>query len=182
MRHKLSSMLTLAALAMIGLAGCENVSQPLGPEPVGPSLSLETPGASTWTVLSDVERPGGVRRLIGPEGGELRLGSQRLIVPAGAVDGITLFTMKKADSQLRVTLSASRASYNDIGAAGFAKPLDLIFSYRNQPNLAEDPATLKIIWIRPDGGIEVQPTTVDADTKTVTGKISHFSDYAMASM
>lgn len=182
MRGNFKSMLTLAALALIGLAGCENASQPFGPEPVGPALSLEASGSISWTILDGPEEIGGTHALIGAEGGELRLGNQTLIVPAGAVDAPTLFTMKKGGSKLRVTLSASRLEYNDIGAAGFAKPLDLIFSYGNVASLPGDPEDLVIVWIRPDGTYEPQPTTVDTTAKTVTGEISHFSDYAMASM
>lgn len=185
MRYRLTSMLTVAALALIGIAGCENAVQPVGPEPLGPgpvssSSSLDSADGSVWQLIEGLEEVGGTHAVIGAEGGALLLGQQTLIVPAGAVDAPTLFTMKKGGAKLRVTLTASRVSPNDVGAAGFAKPLDLIFSYGAVASLPGDPGDLVIVWIRPDGEFEPQPTAVNTLDRTVTGQIIHFSEYALA--
>lgn len=181
MRYRFSSMLTVAALALLGLTGCENAVHSVGPEPVAPSLSLETSSDSTLSIVEGPEETGGVTAMIGPDGGELKLGQQRLIVPAGAVDAPTEFRMKKSGTKMQVSLTATRVTTNDVGAAGFAKPLALIFSYGNAASLPADLSTLSVVWIRADGTLEAQPTTLDTTAKTVTGEITHFSDYAMAS-
>ena len=185
MRYRLTSMLTVAALALIGMSGCENAVRPVGPEPVAPELasastSLESADGSVWQLIEGLEEMGGTHAIIGAAGGELTLGQQTLIVPAGAVDAPTLFTMKKSGSKLRVSLTASRVTANDVGSAGFAKPLDLIFSYGAVASLPGDPGDLVIVWIRPDGVYEPQPTTVNTLDRTVTGEIIHFSEYALA--
>lgn len=124
---------------------------------------------------------GGVTAVIDSRGGELKLGNQTLLVPAGAVDAATLFTMKKSSKALRVTLTASREAPNDVGSAGFATPLTLSFRYGNAASLPGDPSDIRIVWIRRDGSFEPQPTTVNLASRVVSGELSHFSDYALAS-
>lgn len=185
MRRNWISTLALCALAITGLAGCQDAGHVMGPDAVGPTTSLTGTASETsiWRILDGPsDATGGVLAVIGAEGGELVLGQQRLVVPAGAVDAPTLFAMKKGGSKLRVTLIASRITLNDVGAAGFAVPVYLTFSYGNAASLPGDPSDLSIVWIREDGSFEPQPTVVDETAKTVTGEIIHFSDYAMATM
>lgn len=179
------SMLAGLTLAVVGLSGCQDADRLVSPRSAAPEASIEastsSSSSSVWQILdADSDLTGGVSAVIGAEGGRLELGQQTLVVPAGAVDAPTVFTLKKGGSKLRVALSASRETTNDVGSAGFAVPVYLIFTYGNVASLPADPSELKIVWIRADGTYEPQPTVVDQGAKTVTGELTHFSEYALA--
>lgn len=178
-RNRIVSLIFGAVLAS-GLVACQDGAMPMGPDAAS---SIATPQASAaWAVVSDRNSGiGGVTAVIGSEGGELKLGNQSLVVPAGAVDAPTVFRMRKSSEALRVELTATRVTPNDVGSAGFARPLTLNFRYGHAASLPGDPSDLQIVWVRPDGTFEPQPTDVDEVARVVSGQIDHFSEYAMAS-
>lgn len=183
MRSSWTSTFAVLTMAVVGLSACQDATPLVGPEVPTPEISISqsSSSSSVWQILeasSDVT--GGVSAVIGAEGGSLKLGRQTLVVPAGAVDAPTIFTMKKGGAKLRVILNASRVTGNDVGAAGFATPVYLTFSYGSVSSLPADPSELLIVWIRADGSYEPQPTVVDEAAKTVTGELLHFSEYALA--
>lgn len=185
MRRSWTSKLAALAIAIVGLSGCQDATRMVGPEAATPEISINhstsTSSSSVWQILdAGSDDTGGVSVVIGAEGGSLSLGQQTLVVPAGAVDAPTIFTIKKGGSKLRVILNASRETTNDVGSAGFATPVYLTFSYGNVSSLPADPSELEIVWIRPNGTFEPQPTVVDEAAKTVTGRLLHFSEYALA--
>jgi hypothetical protein len=183
-RNMISKLALSAVFAVAALTGCQNGDALVAPDASRPAGLASSAASSSngWEVVEDTtSATGGVSLVIGAEGGELSLGKQRLIVPAGAVDAPTTFRMKKGDSRLKVTLTATRSTTNDVGSAGFAKPLTLVFGYGNAASLPGDPADISVVWIKEDGTFEPQPTVVDTEAKTVSGEIEHFSDYAMAS-
>lgn len=182
-RNVISRLALSAVFAVAAVTGCENTGALVAPESSAPAglASSSTSSSGGWQVVDDsTSATGGVSVVIGVEGGELALGKQRLIVPAGAVDAPTTFRMKKGDSRLKVTLTATRETTNDVGSAGFAKPLTLIFGYGNAAALPGDPSNITVVWLKADGTAEPQPTVVDTEAKTVSGQIDHFTDYAMA--
>lgn len=174
----------LLGLVAFGLTGCEGALPVVGPEgrvEVEAPSSLSAAGGAWQVVEIAHSMRGVVSATIGAEGGQLVLGDIRLVVPAGAVEAPTKFKMKKADGYLRVSLTASRFSPNDVGSKGFLEPLTLSFDYANSAVLQDDASSYAVVWIKPDGSFEPQPTTVDAEATVVHGSITHFSDYAMAS-
>lgn len=182
-RNMIAKLALSAVFAIAVLAGCENPDTLVAPNAGAPAGLASSSASSSggWEVVDDsTSATGGVSVVIGVEGGELSLGKQRLVVPAGAVDAPTTFRMKKGDSRLKVTLTATRSTENDVGSAGFLKPLTLIFGYGNAAALPGDPADISVVWIKADGTFEPQPTVVDTEAKTVSGQLEHFTEYAMA--
>jgi hypothetical protein len=37
-----------------------------------------------------------------------------------------------------------------------------------------------VVWVKANGELEVQPSVADSNRKLVTGTLSHFSQYALA--
>lgn len=180
MSHSFVSRLLVLSIAATGLAGCGEGGQLVGPSSDSPVMSLQS--APGWTVVQDASsRSGGVTAVIDERGGELRLGNQSLLVPAGAVDAPTIFNMKKNGGAMSVSLTATRFTPDDVGSAGFAVPVTLSFRYGNEASLPGDPSDLRIVWIRPDGTFEPQPTTVDTQARIVSAELNHLSDYVLAS-
>lgn len=150
------------------------------------------PNAGIHAILNIVEQKGyvvaketdltvgTVSATIGEYGGELKLGSKyKLTVPAGAVSAPTVFSMSKLDGDhARFSLTATRGLIpNNVGEAGFAKPLTLSVSYAGVENLPSDLSALKVFWLKTDGSSEAQPSVVDVTGQRVDGELTHFSDY-----
>ncbi len=111
--------------------------------------------------------------IIGPEGGELTLGGQKLIVPAGALSAYTVITMEMpASLHLEVEFSPH--------GTFFDKSLQLQLDYKNcfVPK-GERPA---IVYVDDNDNILEWPLSIDLKhLGIVFGWIDHFSKYAMAS-
>ncbi len=166
----------LFALTLV-LWGCEDAGQLTGPGEVSREL-VETSNSSGYKMIKETDASTGVvSGTIDQNGGKLVLGQHSLAVPAGAVDGPTLFTMTKLDGAMQFDLTATRVTTNDIGSAGFATPLVLTIDYTNATELPEDQSKLKVFWKKTDGTYEAQPSEVDIQGKRLRGKLSHFSEY-----
>lgn len=177
--HRMFSLPLVVALAS-GLGACQDGRSLLGPEAASPPIAAQgTPGLSM--IEDRTSEVGGVTAVIGSQGGELKLGNQSLVVPAGAVDAPTLFRMKKGSRALSVIITATRETLNDVGNAGFATPLTLSFRYGNAASLPAEPSQIQIVWVRPDGTFDPQPTTVDLEARVISAEITHLSEYALAS-
>lgn len=127
-----------------------------------------------------------VTQLVGLDGGILRLLGHRLVVPAGAVDQPTSFTMSALLSgNVQVDLSATapgRSGQVDVGAEGFNRPVRLDLTYERATNV-RDPRKLVILRLNPaglDALHEALPTTVDPNNERATTWLEHFSGYIMA--
>lgn len=183
MMHPLTKKLsTLALLALsVFLYSCDNLGQTTGPElnPRGYAIFSSTTGEQ-YVVVRGEEGLGVVSGTIGASGGELHLGTHTLEVPAGAVDAPTVFSMSRAaDDLLRIRLSATRDSHNDVGAAGFEKPVRLSIDFSAAEDLPNDVSQLEVIFFRPDGLVEPFSTFLDVQDKKATGELPHFSDYGL---
>ena len=120
-----------------------------------------------------------VVEVIGLDGGLLSLGHHSLLVPAGAVDSPTTFSMELLKSEyVMVDLTAMRRRV-DVGEKGFEKPVTLTLSYDGLR--VRDPSKLFILRVNEDGRHEKLPSVVDTRKKTVSAQLDHFSKYAMAS-
>jgi hypothetical protein len=122
------------------------------------------------------------RQWIDEDGGVLKTGPYTLVVPAGAVSGPTLFEISPTNTgTYSVDLTATQKSRwrgtVNVGAQGFKRPVTLKMSYSGADNL-KDGLRLVIVYVT-ENGVEIQPSRVDASSKTVSGTLNHFSKYAL---
>lgn len=121
-----------------------------------------------------------VRQKIDPDvGGELTLLGHTLTIPAGAIDRPTMFVMSVlAGTEIQVELIAYDPDlYEDVGGKGFNVPVQLALSYAEAE--VDDPESLTIVYITPDGDKEVIESTVDTENQVVRAELSHFSRYGL---
>jgi hypothetical protein len=113
-------------------------------------------------------------RTIGPWGGTINVGPHRLVVPAGALDRyVTITASIPANSNVnRVTLLPHGLEFERAAA--------LTMSYQNCDGLGSL-LPKRIAYV--DNALDVLYYLLSIDnlwTNKVTGKIDHFSDYAIA--
>jgi hypothetical protein len=178
MLRKLMRLPFLPALALtVTLWGCNGADRVLGPS----AARLDgAAGGNGYAVVKEKDPTvGTVSAVVSTSGGRLTLGQHTLVVPAGAVDGPTTFVMTKSSDALEVSLTATQSLLNDVGSRGFRKPVTLTLSYKNAESVSADESKLRILWLKPDGTQEAQPSTVDVQGRKVTADLSHFSDYGL---
>jgi hypothetical protein len=125
-----------------------------------------------------------VSNTIGSSGGVLRLSGNSLVVPAGAVDHPTVFTMtllRTGFIEVELTALSLPPSGPPVPLTTFNEALFLYLSYYRSPDLpGADPTKFVIAHV--DGlNLEPVPNRVFPDRKRVKGKLTHFSRYMMAS-
>lgn len=188
-----SRLSALPALALALVAGaCDGAGGPTA-SPAAPRFStLTDPSGQTYVIAEGQykTRVASQSAQIGAEGGKLGIAGHHLIVPAGAVDRPTRFTitMSREESPSGNALvkvdntalqqDAGGAWTVDVGRAGFLRPVTLRMSYSWAVNVA-DPGRLVVLWDREDGTAEAYGTSVDPVNKTVTAQLTHFSIYAV---
>lgn len=177
---KLTAASTLA-LALV-VTGCENLGEQrlLGTsEPSRVLIEQEKQDGYVIAKQTDSE-VGTVSALIGAAGGKISLGHHQLLVPANAVSAPTTFTMTKLHADdLRMELTATQLTTNDIGSQGFAVPVELTLSYKSAAELPSDESKIQILWLKLDGTIEPQSSSVDVVGKRVKAPLGHFSEYSI---
>jgi hypothetical protein len=167
----------LVAALVFAAAGCSDQSRsPLGLDAqfstlTGPVLVVRTTPAIEETVAL----------VIDSRGGELKSSEHMLVVPRGAVDSPTLFTMKVSSGMhVRVDLSAVRVA-DGVRVSQFPEAVKLRLSYRNV--LRPDEDRLVVTYLQ-DGSVLGRKTRVgserDKGNMFVDGMLFHFSAYAMA--
>lgn len=177
------SGLSVVALSLL-LWSCDNLSEPsgalLGPGDAAHNLVTTTSKDGYTVARESSATAGSVVGVIGESGGKLVLGQHVLEVPAGAVSGPTTFTMSTVVSdEIKVSLTATQVTTNDIGERGFATPVRLTLSYKNASEIPDNEEDLTILWVKLDGSKEPQPSSVDVQGKRVSSPLGHFSDYAL---
>ena len=135
------------------------------------------------------------KKVIGPRGGTLKAAGHEIIVPAGAVNGETLFSIKQfrkvVDSDgtveiavaLRAVQTSRDGSEKDVGSGGFLQPVTLAMSYAWADDIDDfNAADATIIWLRDDDNAEEVDAAVEVDRrrKQIVTTRNHFSDYAIA--
>jgi len=175
------ALMPVVDLALVA-AGCDQAGEITAPAGSGHDelLGLTLP-TSSYTVIRESDLSvGTVTGIIGEAGGRLVLGRHELQVPAGAVSGPTTFSMTKLDAgALKFDLNATQLLPNDVGSRGFAVPVKLVIDFGRAINVA-DAANLQVVWVKPLGGFEAQPTQIDIAGKRAVGSLTHFSDYMLA--
>lgn len=127
-----------------------------------------------------------ISELIGINGGSITLLGHRIVVPAGAVDLPTLFTLTALpNGYVQVDISALAPGMSGLfntGEEGFNRPVRLDMTYERATNVKRE-SRLVILRLNA-GGMdavhEALPTTVDTSRDRATVWLEHFSGYIMA--
>ena len=156
MSVKFRNALLAVAATMVSLtAGCTDAGTPLSPRSTAPGATFSRTGATTTeTSTTELSAPTGslaylarfkvkpqvtiawAKAWIGPAGGRVDFVGFTIIVPAGAVDKVTMFTIKlPVDPQGSEHVVAEFGPHNTT----FAKPLTIGFPYRGT-TVEGDPA------------------------------------------
>jgi hypothetical protein len=158
---------------------CSTGESAFGPSSEPPAQSLSTVvGTATSTVLATVDlltcsQQPYVKstKVVGPEGGTITVGSHWLVIPRGALD-----------RKVQITAEQVRGSANSVRFAPeglrFARPAEVTLSYANCVQL---PLKKRVVYT--DELLKVLDLLSSKDatsSRTVTGKIDHFSRYAVA--
>ena len=163
---------SLLAGAAIAVASCgEHAQQPVGP---GPKASLigslaQSTGLVTCTPLSYDS----VTQTVGPAGGTIVVGPHALTIPAGALaETVTITAVAPSDTVRMVQFQPQGLT--------FATPASLQMSYADC-NLLGSLLPKQIAYVNDSLNILSYLLSVDnPPTQTVTGKVDHFSSYAVA--
>lgn len=162
----------LAALAaMVGLS-CGDPSRPPAPRPqtdlTGP-LRWAT-GLLQCSPLPDASDT----QTIGPEGGTLHVGAHTLSIPAGALDApVTITAVAPSDN-------VNRIHFEPEGLA-FQQSASLTMDYANCDLTGTIPLPKRIVYTTAELEILEYLRSIDnPPSHTVTGRLDHFSDYAVA--
>jgi len=161
--------------AMVVLLSCAEPA-PLGvarhelapPLPPGGSL---VPSLLPWCAPLPYDS---VTATIGPAGGVLAVGAHVLVFLPNSLDSaVTVTAVAPTDTVSRVRLEPQGLSFH--------QPVLLVMSYATC-NLLGSTHPLSLAYTTPDLGaiLDYLPSMDDADSKTVTGHLKHFSDYAVA--
>lgn len=189
----ITHLLRAVALPLLGLGlfltGCENAALPTAATPPSaPVLNLAT-GAPITLVrqASTTMFSGAATVTIGPAGGTVRVGHHELVVPAGAVDTATSFTMQVLqEGYIDVRLEATRwvdGQQVVVGTAAdpFARQLQLRLSYWSGVEIGSETSLLVTYLVDGDasGTLRGRDTWIDLQNKVVVSYLDHFSRYAI---
>ena len=181
-RLMLSTLILIAPL----MVACESADQISGVADIQASINGQG-GAKRQVQLvtgSSVNSSATDAQLVLPgTGGVVSVGKFRLVVPRGAVQSATIFTMKASEGDLiKVSLTAKTVQGEPVTT--FKKPLKLTMPYGNvSDEFLSAPGNWLIANISENGLneiLEVVNVSVNREEQTITGSITHFSDYALA--
>ena len=163
--------------AMVALLSCEqpaplgvarhDLTAPLPVAPVAPSASSLLPWCSPLPYDS-------VTATIGPTGGLLTVGTNTLVFLPNSLDSsVTVTAVAPSDTVNRVRLQPEGLKFH--------QPVLLVLGYANC-NLLGSTHPLNVAYTTPDllQILDYLPSLDDSGSQTVTGRLKHFSDYAVA--
>ena len=190
MKRSFKALLAVALVVTPLLTSCSEARDPVGATPpVDPQAGLisDLLGGTLKLVNVILKGPDAngeeVSAWIGPQGGTITTAANTLTIPANAVSKSTRFDLEPInDGTYTVELHAYQQGLLglvDVGGKGFQEPVSLTFSYKNALGI-ENPTKLVILWVRPDGKLEIQSTELNKKDDTATSWLSHFSKYALA--
>jgi len=166
--------------AIIVLQSCEH-STPLGVT----RHALAVPLAPVDSVVASLPPPpllpwcsplpyDSVTATIGPAGGVLAVGPHTVVFLPNSLDSaVSITAVAPSDTVSRVRLQPSGLTFH--------QPVLLVLSYATC-NLLGSTQPMRVAYTTPDllQVLDYLPSMADADSKTVTGHLKHFSDYAVA--
>ena len=169
MRSVRAALMVLTAAVLVG---CHDTPAPLTAPEKGVEPSL-LGGTLTGLVTCSPLPLDSARAEVGAAGGVIQVGPHTLTIPAGALDSTVTIT---------ATIVAGNVDAVHFEPEGlhFAEPALLRMSYAQCGLLAslvpkQVAYTSDLLAI-----LEILPSVDDLSSATVTGRISHFSDYAVA--
>ena len=163
-------MVTIVAVALVGLAGCSqiptNSSEPEGPTLLKRSTSSYKPtGDSLYTeAIMSAEN-----------GGTLALWDVELYFPPDALDSDTLIS---------ITIPDAEVFANHFGTNGleFNRSVRVIMNYRDADLSGVNESRIKMAWYNErTRSWDIIYCSLDIENKTVTAYVNHFSAYALIS-
>ncbi len=165
--------------ALLVSVSCSTDESALGPSraPSAELVSTVTSAATSpplevVTLLACTEQPyATASKVLGPEGGTIQVGNHSLFVPRGALNRRVLITAEQ------VSGSSNSVRFAPEGLR-FARSAEVTLSYAN---CAEQPLKKSVVYT--DELLKVLQLLPSRDSnrsRTVTGKIDHFSRYAVA--
>ena len=172
-RHR--QVLLLLVVVGLGVAGCTDARRITSPEA---SRTGEAARRDLWTQVLDLLpcRPAAydsVVRTVGTSGGTIHAGANTLTIPPGALDSNTTITAVVPSDPFALI------RFQPQGLT-FARPARLTMSYAACP-LAGLLTRLRVVYTNDAHSIlEVEPSFLNPLAQTVTGRIGHFSGYAVA--
>ncbi len=169
-----SFVAVVCGAALMLLAGCSNKG--LEPDAEQPQAVVLSRTAQAVEAALSGGAPMYTEAVISArEGGVLELFDVILVIPPGAVDNDTVFSISIPDPNV---------FFNDFGTDGlvFNIPVTVIMSYRDADLSAVDESTIRVAFYDEyyDEYQDVRGT-VDHVNKTVTAELHHFSAYALIS-
>lgn len=162
----------MLAGAVLAFVGCGERA-PVEPLAVGPRYDLIALSGNLALLRCAPLPADTAAQSVGPAGGVLQVGPHQLTIPPEALDSVVVITaVMPTDTINRVQLEPHGLSFN--------RKVSLQMSYAN----CEGPVLLlpkKVVYT--DGTFEILeqlPSLDDFFGRQVTGKLKHFSDYAIA--
>lgn len=164
--------------ALLVTVSCSTDDSALGPSREQPSQLLPSLGAANTelveatSLLACIEEPyTKATKVIGPDGGTITVGRHSLFIPRGALSGTVTIAAEQ------VSGSTNSVRFTPEGLR-FAKPAEVTLSYAN---CAQLPVTKRVVYTDELLKVlELLPSKDATRSRTVTGKIDHFSRYAVA--
>lgn len=190
MSSKFRNVLVAVAASMVAFtAGCTEAGTPLDARPAASgssaSRSTTTQSTSDGTMLASSNNLDIIAKFrvkpqitiawakawIGPAGGRIDFQGFTIIVPAGAVDKVTQFSIR-----LPVDPNGSERVVAEFGPhnVAFAKPITLGFPFRGT-SIESDPANAHVVWWN-DAWVDMGGG-VSADGTQIIAQVPHFSEY-----
>ena len=169
--RKLGAVFTLALAVLAG--GCADAGAPLAADPAGPSFAEG--GSPDLNALARFKQTPQItiawaKKWIGPEGGRLDFLGFAIEVSPGAVDKVTMFSIK-----LPVDPQAAERVIAEFGPHGkpFLRPVAIELPFAGTS--IEGSATPRIVWWN-DAWVNIGGT-LTADGKRLRTLTDHFSTY-----
>ncbi|HEX8830563.1 MAG TPA: hypothetical protein VF705_05320 [Longimicrobium sp.] len=190
MSSKFRNVLVAVAASMVAFtAGCTESGTPVDARPAASgasaSRSTTTQSTSDGTMLASSSNLDIIAKFrvkpqitiawaktwIGPAGGRLDFQGFTIIVPAGAVDKVTQFSIRlPVDPQGSERVVAEFGPHN----VAFAQPVTIGFPFRGT-SIESDPANAHVVWWN-DAWVDMGGG-VSADGTQIIAQVPHFSEY-----
>ncbi|MBA2685836.1 MAG: hypothetical protein H0U66_15230 [Gemmatimonadaceae bacterium] len=173
MRFKTFLRSSLALVAVAAAFACADNAAPTAPHVTSaPSLAFSkaTDGKKPKVAVCKLQKEEWKTTQIGSKGGEVKVGTVVLSVPAGALASNVAIT-----AHVLPTTSASVQFLPE--GLHFAVPATLRLEYTK---CATPIFGVSVVYVQRDSVTEVEPSNNHPLLKFVTARISHFSSYAVA--
>jgi hypothetical protein len=166
---------TFAGFAVLALASCDSAAPPILAPTASPEVALPPQGLLGNLTLMQCTpvTADSTTQAVGSGGGTIDVGSHRLTIPAGALDSTVVITaIAPSDTLSRVQLFPEGLAFDE--------PATLRLSYAHCSGVG----TLlprRVVYLGDDLSIlEVLLSFTNLLNRTVSGRLDHFSDYAVA--